>query len=214
MADPDWALLTLAQWLSPAFPTGAFAYSHGLEAAIADGKVQDAEALRGWLAAVLAHGSGRTDAILLARAMDEDADLPALDALARALAASAERLTETLEQGAAFAATTNALTAADRPTAALPVAVGAASRDLGLAPATVAALWLQAFAASLVSAAVRHVPLGQTEGQRVLAALRPVILALAADAARAPLEDIGTAAFGSDLAAMRHETMETRIYRT
>jgi urease accessory protein len=210
----DAALLTLTQWLSPAFPTGAFAYSHGLEQAIAAGDVHDPATLTHWLNSILRHGSGRADAILLARAMDEDTDPDALDTLARALAPSAERLRETLDQGAAFAATAAALTATPMPPRAHPVAVGTAARSLGLAPATVAALWLQAFAANLVAAAVRFVPLGQTEGQLVLARLAPIILEVATEAAAAPLEAIGTAALGADLAAMRHETMDVRIFRT
>jgi urease accessory protein len=100
------------------------------------------------------------------------------------------------------------------PPRAHPVAVGTAARSLGLPPATVAALWLQAFAANLVAAAVRFVPLGQTEGQLVLARLAPIILEVATEAAAAPLEAIGTAALGADLAAMRHETMDVRIFRT
>lgn len=207
------ALLTLVQWLSPAFPVGSFAYSHGLEWAIDAGHVTDAASLSRWLADVLAEGAGRTDGILLARTLDGD-DPTALATLAGALAASRERWTETTEQGAAFLRTTNALTGQDWPAMPLPVAVGVAARGLGLAPDRVISLFLQAFVGALVQAAVRFVPLGQTEGQQVLAGLHPLILRLVAEAVAAPLEAIGSGALGSDLAAMQHETMDTRIFRT
>ncbi|MBI1218762.1 MAG: urease accessory protein UreF [Rhodobacteraceae bacterium] len=207
------SLLTLVQWLSPAFPVGSFAYSHGLEWAIEAGLVTDAASLARWLTGVLAEGAGRSDAILLAHAMAPGDPAP-LAALAEAMAASRERWAETSEQGAAFLRTTNALTGQDWPAMPLPVAVGVAARGLQAAPVDVVALYLQAFAGALVQAAVRFVPLGQTEGQQVLAGLHPLILHLAAEAITAPLDAIGSGAFGSDLAAMHHETMDTRIFRT
>lgn len=208
------ALLTLVQWLSPAFPIGAFAYSHGLEAVIAAGDVRDAGALRQWLADVLEFGTGRTDAILLAHALRDGADHAALAALARALAPTAERLQETEELGAALTRATDALLGTTSIPLPFPVALGRAAQGLPLPAPQVIALALQAFAAGLVSAAVRFVPLGQTEGQAVLAALHPLFLRLASEAAEAPLSAIGTAAIRADMASARHETLHTRIFRT
>ncbi len=207
-------LLTLTQWLSPAFPLGSFAYSHGLEAAIVAGEVRNADALRTWLTDVLERGSGRVDAILLAEALKPEADHAALAATARALAASSERWTETEEQGRALTDTVNALTGADREPYPLPVALGAAAAGLDLPAVRVATLYLHAFASNLVLAAVRFVPLGQTEGQRVLSDLRPVIEAVATRAVAEGLAGLGSAAVGADMAAMRHETMDVRIFRT
>jgi urease accessory protein len=211
---PEADLLKLVQWLSPAFPIGGYAYSHGLETAIAEGRVGDAAGLRCWLEAVLCTGSGRADAILLAAAMAPGADHAALCGIAGALAASSERWTETMEQGRAFTDTHNALSGSSHPAAPLPIAVGRAAASLALPVDRVAALYLHAFASTLVSAAVRFVPLGQTEGQGVLAALHPAITDVAAKAARTPPERIAGSAFGADLAAMRHETLEVRIFRT
>ena len=208
------ALLVLVQWLSPAFPTGAYAYSHGLEAAIAAGDVTTPSALADWVADVLAHGAGRTDAILLAHALRPGADHAALAALARALCATAERLQETTELGAAFTLATNALTGADHAPAPLPVAIGRAAASLGLPPELVLAQSLQSFAGTLILAAVRFMPMGQTEGQRMLAALHPLILRLAKTAAEAPLSAIGSAAIRADIASARHETLDVRIFRT
>ena len=210
----DTALLSLVQWLSPAFPVGGYAYSHGLEWAISAGDITSAEDLQRWIGTVLTEGAGRTDAILLAQALRPEADLAALSALAQALAASRERLVETLDQGRALGQTIAALTGQPLPEMPYPVALGAAARGLGLPAEPVVALYLHAFASALVQAAVRFVPLGQTEGQAVLAALHPVILQVAAEAVQAGLDQIGSGAFRSDLAAMRHETMDVRIFRT
>ncbi|MDE3078620.1 MAG: urease accessory protein UreF [Paracoccaceae bacterium] len=212
MADPA-ALLTLGQWLSPAFPVGGFAYSHGLEWAISAGLIRDAASAQAWLEGVLAEGAGRVEAILLAQAL-RGADGADLAALAEALAPSRERWQEAAEQGAAFLRATNALTGTDWPEMPLAVAVGVAARPLGLPPETVIAFYLQAFAGNLVQAAVRFVPLGQTEGQAVIAALRPLILRLAEAAARAGIDEIGSGALASDMAALHHETMDVRIFRT
>jgi urease accessory protein len=206
-------LLRLAQWLSPAFPTGAFAYSHGLEQVIAAGEVQDADALECWVADTVMYGAGRLDASLLVAAMT-GGDADRLAALARAMAASRERQEETEAQGAAFAATVSAITGQFQPPRPLPVAVGVAARTLDLPPPDVAALYLQSFAGGLVSVAVRFVPLGQTEGQQVLSRLHPILLAVASEAAESPPELMGTFALRGDIAAMVHETMETRLYRT
>lgn len=210
----DAALLRLVQWLSPAFPVSGYAYSHGLEWAISAGHIRDGATLQSWLADVLAHGAGWCDAVLLCLALRPGADPAGLADTAAALAPSRERLEETLAQGRAFLGTTNALTGAELPAMPYPVALGAAARDLGLPAERVAAFYLHAFASNLVQAAVRFVPLGQTEGQAVLAALHPAILRVAAAAARAGAKDIGGTALRSDMAAMHHETMDVRIFRT
>lgn len=211
----DPRLLTLAQWLSPSFPIGAFAYSHGLEAAVQAGWVRDADALQEWLADVLTEGTGRSDAIWLRCAMGADgAALPALDAQARAFAASAERLREADRQGAAFAQTVNAVWGLDVPPVLLPLAVGAAARQAGIPEGEAVALYLHAFVSNLTSAAIRLVPLGQTEGQRVLAALIPLCTRIADETLGLTPGDIHSTCFLSDIAAMRHETLETRLFQS
>lgn len=206
------AHLTLVQWLSPAFPTGAFAYSHGLEHAITTGTVHDAESLTDWLTNILRFGAGWQDAVLLAQALDGGCD--ALDDLARALAPCAERLQESLEQGMALARAVSGITGRTLPPRMLQMAVAEAAAALDLPREDVLALYLQGFAGNLVTIAIRHVPLGQTEGQAVLACLTPLIHDLAARAGRAGLDDLGTCALAGDLAALRHETQGVRIFRT
>jgi len=212
MAEAD--LLKLSQWLSPAFPVSSYAYSHGLEAEIAAGRVADAAGLRDWVAGVLAAGAGRNDTILMLAASRATQEADALADLARALAGARERLEETEAQGRALAETLAGLGIGDGVARPYPVALGLAARNLEVSERTLAVLFLQALAGALVSAAVRFVPLGQAEGQRVLAGLHPVIEAVADDACAAGLDGIGSAVFGADLAAIEHEGLEVRIFRT
>ncbi|MBX6424618.1 MAG: urease accessory protein UreF [Variibacter sp.] len=215
-------------WLSPSYPVGAFSYSSGVEWAVEAGDICDAETLRRWLAAVIAEGSGFCDAVLFVhayRAVESggEAKLAGVAELAAALAPSRERHLETTAQGRAFleatreawpcAALDRLATAWDGPVA-YPVAVAAASagHGIGLDPALGA--YLQALAANLVSAGVRLVPLGQTAGQKVLAALAPVVAATGARAQGTPLEEVGSATIRADIASMRHETQYTRLFRS
>lgn len=206
-------LLTLAQWLSPTFPVGAFAYSHGLETAVRDKRIPDADGIHAWLSAILTEGSGRSDAILLSLAHRAD-DPAEADWEARAFAASGERIRESERQGAAFAATVRAVWRLELPDLMYPVAVGRAARLAGLPLVPTAALYLQSFASNLVSAAVRLVPLGQTEGQSVLARLSPLCQNLAEEAEDLDADDLFSNAFASDIAAMKHETMQPRLFQT
>ena len=209
----DARLLTLAQWLSPAYPIGAFAWSHGVEQAIAEGRIADAAGLEAWLRTCLREGSGRSDAIWL-RLATGAGDVDNLDAEARAYAPSAERLAETVRQGAAFVRTTNAVWELDLPELVLPVAVGRAVRIRALDPDAAVLLYMQAFASNLVSAALRLMRLGQTEGQRVLASLQDDIMSLEAETRGATRDDIFSNAFLSDIASMRHETLEPRLFQS
>jgi urease accessory protein len=207
------ALGKLAAWLSPSYPVGAFSYSHGLEWAVEAGDVTGRETLTQWIADCLAHGAGRTDAILLAHAHAEPEDSEIAD-LAAALQPSRERLLEAEAQGAAFARTTSDVWGPALAPAPYPVAVGRAAAAHGLPLPETAFLYLHAFAANLVSAGVRLIPLGQTDGQRALAALMPVARAVAAEAITAPLDAIGGCALRADIAAMKHETQYTRLFRS
>ena len=212
------ALLRLLAWLSPGFPTGAFACSHGLEFAVEAGDVIDEASLKAWLEDVLTHGTGRTEAILLRaahRAAHDPERLEALADLARATAPARERRSETTDLGTAFAAAAAPWSPPPLPQAPpYPVVLGALAGAHGIDEDATIAAALQAFAANLISAAVRLVPLGQSAGLRVLAALEPTIRHVT-DATRiAAPDDIGGCAFRSDLAAMRHETQYTRLFRT
>lgn len=208
-------LLTLTQWFSPSFPVGAFAYSHGLENVIDSGDLRTSLDLQIWLEDVLQSGSGRNDVILLATAYRaRTKEIEEIDAVGRAFASSAERLTETLDQGQAFARCVEGVWAMNIGKRCYPVAVGLAARQANLPLETTAQVYLQAVVSNLVSAAVRLVPLGQTEGQQVLSALIPLIKSVASDAMNAGLDDLSGACFALDIAAMQHETQYSKVFRT
>jgi urease accessory protein len=220
MTDPA-ALQKLLTWLSPAFPVGAFAWSAGLETAIAQRRVTDSTSLRNWLDGALSHGGIRTDAIFLAQAFAAQTDQQALRDLADlylALIPSAERTAETLLTGDAFALAVRAwpsdVFARLPEPCPYPIAVGAlaAAHDVPL-PETLLG-FLTALVHGQVSVAVRLVPLGQTAGLAVMAALEAAIAGLARFAATATLEDLGSIAYAADIAQMHHETLEPRIFRS
>ena len=210
------ALLTLTQWFSPSFPIGAFSYSHGLEWVVQAGDVHDFDSFRQWLTDVVQHGAGRSDVILLAEAFRAltSTELLDIDALGRALSPSSERLLEISQQGSAFSKTVSDVWGLGLPELTLPVAFGAAAKAQELPLNTTAAMFLHAFASSLTSAAIRLVPMGQTEGQRCLAALTPLIAKTANTAIQKSIDDIGSAVFAVDIASMRHEVQYSRMFRS
>lgn len=214
MSTPiDARLLTLSQWLSPAFPTGAFAYSHGIETAIFKGWVADADDLENWLWDCLNDGSGRADAIWLRLAYASDNPLE-VDAQARSFVLAQERLREADRQGAAFVATVNAVWGLALPQMLLPVSIGRAARLTGLDPDATVTLYLQAFVTNLTSAAIRLSPIGQTAGQRVIMSLQQLCLEIAEETKAASAEDVFGNTFLSDVASMAHETHKSRLFQS
>lgn len=215
--------LRLLTWLSPAFPTGAFAYSHGVEWAVQSNDITNGPTLQAWLETLLHHGSARTDAILLRhahRAANDIETLTHLAELALATAPAAERQAETIHQGNAFLAAarpwhpTTLQALSERTDIPYPIAVGAMTGANNIPEDTAAAALLHAFAANLISAAIRIIPLGQSTGLSVLAALEPTILAVTTETKTATLNDLGAATWRADLAAMHHETQYTRLFRS
>lgn len=219
--DGSASLLRLMTWLSPAFPVGAFGYSHGLETAIAEGRIRDADAAVGWIETLLTVGSGWNDLVLFAEAhraalAGDGASLSETAGLARALAGSAERRLETVDLGVAFAEASIPWDTANTAGEALPYPVavaGIAARHMVSLEAALVA-YAHAFAANLLAASQRLIPLGQRDGVRVLHRLEPVVLAVAARAALSSLDDLGSAAILSDICALRHETTSPRLFRT
>jgi len=225
---PSPGLYRLMAWLSPAFPVGSFSFSSGIEWAVEAGDIKDAATLQDWLAVMLAEGGGFCDAVLFAHAHRVAADgdgksLRAVAELAAVFAPSKERHLETTTQGNAFVVAMRAAwpcSAIDHlgkvwtGPVAYPVAVAVAAAGHGIAVEPALAAYLQAVAANWVSAGVRLIPLGQSDGQRVLAALEAVITAAAQRALAASLDDLGSSAFRADLASARHETQYTRLFRS
>ena len=219
--EPLFGVLRLLTWLSPAFPTGGFAYSHGLEWSIEAGDITNEPNLRDWVADMLGSGTGWSDAILLRHAYAADPeDLAGLCALGAVLGFGRERRLETCAQGAAFVhagavwGSARLAILAGEKQVPCPIAVGALAADNGIEADLVTAAYLLALATSLVSAGIRLIPLGQSAGLRVIAALEPLIAELAEDSRAVTLDELGGACFRSDIAALRHETQHTRLFRT
>jgi urease accessory protein len=219
----------LLAWLSPSFPTGAFSYSHGLEAAVESGAVRDRTSLQDWINAIITSGSGRIDADILREAhrAAAESDLPALMCVNRrgmAFRATAEMRLETAAQGAAFLATCRAAwpdafvdrwaerLAADNEAVCYAAAIGAATARAHIDIECTLNAYLQALTAKLVSAGLRFGILGQTDGQRILAALEPVIAEAGAKIRNR--DQFGTATFAVELASMAHETQYSRLFRS
>ena len=227
-ADEGAALYRLMTWLSPAFPVGAYSYSSGIEWAVEAGDITDAAALRDWLAAMLADGSGFCDGVFLAQthraaSSRDDAALSGIAELAAAFVPSRERQLETSTQGRAFIDIARAawtcdglegLVSACGGVIVYPVAVGlvGAAHKIPLPPAMHALL--HALVSNWISAGARLVPLGQTDSQRILASLEPVVVATARRALQASLDELGSATFRADLASLHHETQYTRLFRS
>ncbi|NVN87609.1 MAG: urease accessory protein UreF [Rhodopseudomonas sp.] len=227
-AEQGASLYRLMTWLSPAFPVGAFSYSGGIEWAVEAGDIADAASLRDWLAAMLADGAGFCDGVFLAHAhraasLADAVALRELAELASAFVPSRERQLETGAQGRAFIEIARSawscdgldgLVAACDGAMVYPVAVGIVSAAHGVPLAATMHAFLHAVVSNWISAGARLVPLGQTDSQRLLAALEPVVIGTGERALRATLDDLGGATFRADLAGMRHETQYTRLFRS
>jgi len=225
---PSLGALPLHIWFSPAFPVGAFAYSHGLEWAFDAGDVKDFASLQAWLVDLLDAGGPRNDAILFAEAYRAASagDWPRLrhaNDLALALASALERRLETVAQGDAFVAAAGlawACPALDElarrkpEPIAYPIAVAGACGGHGVDFDASLCAFVLSLVANLTSAAVRLSAIGQSDGQRALKVLTPKIIALASEAAGSTLDDLGSAALRSDIAAMKHETQYSRLFRS
>lgn len=224
-------LYRLMAWLSPAFPTGGFSYSHGLEYAVEAGLADGRDKALAWIDGVLRFGAGRMDAGLFALAFRavaaaDDARFLEVAELAAALRGTAELKLEAEAQGRAFLLAVETGWASERVAAlakamagrgtdpSLPVSVALAAAAHGLSLEPVLQGYVQAFAANLVSAAVRLVPLGQSDGLRLLAALEPATREAVSSGLAATLDGLGAAAPTVDWCSMRHETQYTRLFRS
>ena len=212
----DNAFLALLSFVSPVFPTGGFAWSAGLEQAAADGSVHDRETLEGWIGAHIIHGAARTDcvvAIIAHGAADDDARFQEMADLARALCGASERLAEMASQGTSFADAAAPWAKIDR-TLPLPVALGVAAARAGIAPDMLAPAMLHGFASAQCQAAIRLGVTGQVGAAATLAALAPLIARNSDTLASATEDDLGSATFGAEIAAMNHETLQPRLFRS
>jgi urease accessory protein len=207
--------------MSPSFPVGGFAYSSGLEQAVAEGLVADAEALRDWLSAIVSQGSVWNDVVLLAQAHKlvlEGEQLDELAYLSAALASSKERLLEQRNLGAAFidAVRASGLALPDSlsESTPFPVAVGAIAAAQNLERVDTLSAYLHATASNQIQCAIRLGVLGQNAGVALLAKLEETTLQIAERASNSTLDDLGSSGIMADIMTMRHEDLHSRIFRS
>ncbi|MBX9751864.1 MAG: urease accessory protein UreF [Roseococcus sp.] len=223
VTDSD--LFRLMAWTSPAYPVGGFSYSHGIEMAVEEGRLRKQADLVAYIASVLRQGAGRVDAVLFvaAHSAPDDAALDEIAELAFAWRGTAETALEATQQGGSFASVTvscwpdprfAAFAARHRGRLSHAVAFGAVAGMAGIPLRPALFAFLQGFCANLVSAGVRLIPLGQTDGQIATAALLPIITECVDAALTTSLDELGTASPLLDILSMRHETQYTRLFRS
>jgi urease accessory protein len=215
------AKLAALHLASPALPVGGFAYSQGLEMAIADCRINDETTARRWIEDLLLHVLARFEAPLWLRAFDafragDEQRLRAINAELLAARETAELRAETQQMGASLVRLFEpfGLVALDLSPIVYPVAFAAACCAFGVAREDGLAAYLWSWAEGQVLAAVKTVPLGQQAGQAMLVQLQSSIMRAVAIAAALRDEELGTAAVGFALTSARHETMYSRIFRS
>jgi urease accessory protein len=225
------SLIRLQSWLSPAFPSGSYSYSHGLEAAVESTQIHDRQGLVDWLEADLRYGTARNDAIFFVEAWRCAVDmchvrLVEIAELSAAFRGTSEFALEASQQGTSSLATLREVwpdQAIDslserlrlrRIQPVLPVVVAVRSAAEGVPVEVALRAFLHGFVSNLVTAGVRLIPLGQTDGQRAIAELEDAVLDASEHALTATIDDLGSAAVMVDLASMSHETQYTRLFRS
>ena len=213
-------LYRLLTWFSPSYPVGAYTFSHGLENAVEVGLVHSmGDALR-WISDLITFGNGQTDLVFVRCAWERAHDPVALrevQDLAVAFSPSAELRLETMSQGTAFLKITSAVWSKNpglTAPCAYPVAVGAFAALHEIEKKAVMLAYGHAFAANLVSACVRLVPLGQTDGQRIIAELERTVEEAVEKAISTSLERLATSTLRADITSMQHEAQYTRLFRS
>ena len=209
----DSKLITVMQWLSPAFPIGGFAYSHGLEWAINKGYVSNREELQKWISDLLEYGSLKNDAILIKLVL-QGSDPKEINELAMALCPASERLSETQLQGGAFCKIMREVWSLEIDDLTLPIALALAAKNESIDQNLVLPAYLHSFCSNLISVAMRLIPIGQTDGQKTLRELSPLISDSVRAVAKSDKDDLGSACFLSDVSAMQHEYLQPRVFKT
>ncbi|MEM7649596.1 MAG: urease accessory protein UreF [Cyanobacteria bacterium P01_A01_bin.70] len=222
-------LLTLLQLASPALPVGAYSYSEGIETLAAQGIVADGATLCHWLVQELQGGGIRLETALMGWCYTAAQQPHADDVIDRwnqwlsAFRETEEMRSQSWQMGRSLLRLFNdiepALARQLPPTAtrehcnfAIAYGLVAQAWEIPLADASLA--YLHSWAANLVSAAVRSVPLGQTEGQRLLRQLVTPIQQTQVAIATLTETDLMACSWGVTLASMQHETEYSRLFRS
>ncbi|MCR9214983.1 MAG: urease accessory protein UreF [Proteobacteria bacterium] len=221
-------LFDLMSWMSPSYPVGAYTYSHGIEYAVEADLISGLDNLVPWIEDILAFGSGLSDCILLkagyaAAAAKDGPVLKEVAELGLALCSTEELETETTQQGRAFLQVMTDVSPLSgrellkqhwQGQVVYPLAVALAAEEKKIPLEATLTAYLHGFVSNLVSASVRIIPLGQTDGQRAIAALAPKVAQTVDKALASGLEDLGAATLMVDWCSAQHETQYTRLFRS
>lgn len=221
----DLSLIRLLQLVSPGLPIGMYSYSQGLERAVDDGWVSDANQAADWLRGILANALSRIDAPLLARLYDawSENDSAAVTHWSQTLAAcreTAELRAEDRQTGQALARLLLKLDIAEaeawqrHPDATLATLFSLAAARWQIDKTDAMAGYLWGWLENQVLCAVKLVPLGQVAGQRLLKDLAGDLPNLVQYALNLADGDIGGSCFGLALASSRHEMQYSRLFRS
>ena len=202
-------------WLSPSFPLGAFAYSHGLEFEISEGNVSTSEELYEWLKDILRFGSVWNDLVLFCNSYKTDVNsLNELSDIAKAFAQSKERYYETIEMGNAFSKIISSIEGVYLKGMPLPIIMGYIAKIENVSLPYILPLYAHSFISNLISVSIRLLPLGQTDAQKLLFSLFPIIDDVAKEALKSNIGDMRNKCVLADLASMKHETLKVRLFKS
>ena len=207
------SLAKLLQLASPALPVGAYSYSGGLEAAIEAGLVLDAASAERWIGDVLEFSIARMEAPLLLRMMKDPGSWNETFLASRE---TAELRAETVQMGYSLNRLLKDLGVGEVPAAepSFPAAFAHAAAHWNIEPAPALQAYLWAWLENQVMAAVKAVPLGQTDGQKILLALGDLLPGFVENAIDVEDQDLGNFVPGLALLSSKHETQYSRLFRS
>jgi urease accessory protein len=206
------SLAKLLQLASPTLPVGAYSYSGGLEAACEEGVVTDATSAERWIGDVLEFSVARMEVPVLFRMMTK----PGWNDVFLASRETAELRAETVQMGYSLNRLFKDLGLGEVPVEepSFPAAFAYAAARWKIEPEAALQAYLWAWLENQVMAAVKAVPLGQTDGQRILLSLGDRIEGLVKKAMQMNDEDLGNFAPGLALLSAKHETQYSRLFRS
>jgi urease accessory protein len=208
--------LRLFQLISPALPVGAFSYSEGLEVLVQRRLLLDGAGVRVWLEAELQRGTLVLEAASLPGLLvAEAAELRERDSWLLALREGAEVRAQQRQMGASLLGLLADL--GFNPPAlnlAWPAAFALAGRALEVGATELVEAYLYGWVANQLSAALRLVPLGPTEAQRLQLGLAPLIAKRALELEGADPDQLWSGGVGAGLAQLRHVELYSRLFRS
>tara|TARA_B100001248_G_scaffold129623_1_gene97190 strand:- start:147 stop:860 length:714 start_codon:yes stop_codon:yes gene_type:complete len=221
-------LHTVLTWFSPSYPIGSYAYSHGLEYAVEEGLVKDPQTLLGWIRDLLFFGTGYNDSIIInsiydSVANDNCVEFDYISQIANAIKPTKEIALESYQQGVSFKnilmdvySNSNLTFYLNRLDDCItyPSVVGVAGGIFEVEKKLLLHSYLHAFTSNILSAALRIMPIGQTEIQKIIFQMKGNVEEMTNKSLGLSLSDLGSSVFISDWASSKHQNQYTRLFRS